>query len=282
MDPEQKMSLPTPGEAVVAQEEAVADPSTPNFHLDGLIPVVLAAALVSLLLARISRSRAARRLRRWLPLLYTSIWGAAVIFITWIYARGLSSTWFLAIWLLFLLIALASVGWLRSVMSGVALSMEGRIRIGDSIRFGTVEGEVIAFGMRAMRLRGVDGTIHEIPNEKLVTEAVANLSGEGGDSACELTLTVPPSVDPNEALEIARTVAVLTPLASPRHRPEVFLLPRAREDQRYELRVRGYAFDALYQDHYRSDVTSRMQTVFAKLTRGAPSAPSSRILTSEV
>lgn len=282
MDPEQQMSLPTQTE-MVATTDGISDLQPPNFHLNGLIPIVLAAALVSFLLSRIGRSSAARGLRRWLPLLYTLIWGAAVVSITWIYARGLSSTWFLAIWLLFLLIALASVGWLRSVMAGVALSVEGRLRIGDSIRFGTVEGEVIAFGMRAMRLRGVDGTIHEIPNEKLVTEAVANLSGEGGDSACELTLTVPPTVDPDEALELARTIAVLTPLASPRHRPEVFLLPRTEEEQRYELRIRGYAFDALYQDHYRSDVTSRMQAVFAKITqdRGTNTTHSTRILTSE-
>lgn len=281
MDPEQQMSLPPEGEPLVSQPPDAPPPPPAESHLQGLVPVVLAATLMSVLVARISRSRAARGLRRWLPLLYTSIWATAVVFITWMYARGLSSTWFLAIWLVFLLIALASVGWLRSVMSGVALSIEGRIRIGDSIRVGAIEGEVIAFGMRAMRVRAVDGTVHEIPNEKLVTEAVANLSGEGGDSACELTLTVPSSIDPDDALDIARSIAVLTPLASPRHRPEVFLIPRQDEDQRYDLRVRGYAFDAMYSEHYRSDVTSRMQAVFAKRTQRRETTHDSRILTAE-
>jgi hypothetical protein len=34
-------------------------------------------------------------------------------------------------------------------------------------------------------------------------------------------------------------------------------------ERRYEVRVRGYAFDAAYQDHYRSDVVSRIQAAFA-------------------
>lgn len=269
-DETQNQSTPqTPAQAVSVVAEEVVEPAArevgdPQFQ--GVIPILVVATLVSLLLRRISRSGAGSSLRRWLPILYTAVWATAIVVVTWIYARGLSSTWMLAIWLLFLVVSFASVGWLRSVMSGVALSIEGRIRIGDSIRLGNVEGEVIAFGMRALRLRAVDGTIHEIPNEKLVTDTVANLTGDGGDSACELTIAVPHTIDPEDVLDLARRIAILTPLASPRHRPEVFLLAHHAGEQHYDLRIRGYAYDAAYQDHYRSDVISRLQAAFAKLT----------------
>ncbi len=252
-------------------------------HLQGVVIVLIVAGLLSLLMRRIARSNAAGPFRRWLPVAYSVVWGVAIVIVTMMYARGLPNTWFLAIWLLFLVVVFASVGWLRSVMSGVALSIEGRIRLGDSIRVGGVEGEVIGFGMRAIRLRSVEGTIHEIPNEKLVTEPVANLTGDGGDSACELTIAVPDQVDPDDARDLARNIAVLTPLASPRHRPEVFLFARGQEEQRYELKIRGFAFDAAYQDHFRSDVVARLQSAFAQLTesRDVSHEPPDKILVVE-
>ena len=260
--------------------DAESAPVLGDPQFQGVIPILALAILTSLLVRRIGKSGAATHLRRWLPLVHSGVWAAAILAVTWIYARGLSSPWILAIWLLFLVFAFASVGWLRSVMSGVALSVEGRIRVGDSIRLGSVEGEVVAFGMRAVRLRAVDGTILEIPNEKLVTDTVANLTGDGGDSACELIIAVPHTIDPEDALQLARKIAVLTPLASPRHRPEVFLLAHHTGEQHYDLRIRGYAYDAAYQDHFRSDVISRLQAAFARQThiREATHDPTSALL----
>lgn len=271
MEPEElRQSLPTQtaqdaetaettGTAVEQQPaEPVNGPPIP-----GVFSVLFVATLLSFALRKVGRANGAGNLRRWLPVVYAVVWGIAIIVVTMMYAKGLPSGWFLAMWLLFLVVAFASVGWLRSVVSGVALSVEGRISLGDSIRVGDVSGEVVAFGVRSLRVRGVDGSVHEIPNEKLVTEPVANLSGEGGDSACELTLAIPEGIDPDDAVERARSIAILTPLASPRHRPEVFLEPHSAAERRYDLRIRGYAFDAAYQDHYRSDVVSRLQAAFA-------------------
>ena len=142
-------------------------------------------------------------------------------------------------------------------MSGVALAIEGRINEGDAVKVDNIEGEIVAFGLRSIRVRAVDGTLHEIPNVKFVTESVANISGEGGDSACEITLAVPDDLEPARALAIAREVAILTPLASPRHEPEVFLRPPAAPNQPYKVLIRGYAFDQTYQEHFRSDVVAR-------------------------
>lgn len=274
MEPDDLQSTTNAGtldDAMVTMTDEVS-----GVHAQGVVAVILAAAAVSLLVRRVGRSRLLGNLRRWLPLFYTSIWALAIVGVTLIYARGLSNTWLLATWLLFLIVVLASVGWLRSVMSGVAISIEGRIKLGDSIRVENVAGEVIGFGVRSMRLRAVDGSIHEIPNDKIVTEVVANLSGDRGDSACELVIAIPDGIDPDAAVDVARRIAILTPLASPRHRPEVFLEARGHEEQRYELRIRGYAFDAAYQDHFRSDVVSRIQSEFsnqATMRRGHAHAP---------
>lgn len=245
-------------------EGARVEPISPvpqRVHGEAVVAVVLVALFVSLLVRRVARANLAPHLRRWLPVAFTSVWGVAVIAITVIYARGLPGSWWLVIWLLFIVLAVASIGWLRNALAGIALSLEGRIALGDSVRVDDLTGEVIGFGVRATRLRAVDGAVHEIPNERLVTQPVTNLSGEGGDSATELVLAVPSHVDVDAALELARRIAILSPLASPRHRPEVFL--EARSNGKFDVRIRGFAFDAAFQDHFRSDVVARVQAAFA-------------------
>lgn len=256
--------------AEVTVETVGAEPSphaldvTQTFEAD--LNVVLGIFLIALILTgvarRLGQAAAATTFRRWLPVTYGTIWGVAVISITFVYAKGLSTTWLLLIWLAFIFLFFISVGGLRSVMSGIAMTLEQRLQIGDSIRISDVEGQIIGFGMRSVRVRSVDGTIHEIPNDKFVTEAVANLSGDGGDSACEITVRVPDEIKPEHAVELARRIAILTPLASPRHQPEVFLNTVGELEQKFVVHIRGYAFDQGHQDHYRSDVVARLQEEF--------------------
>ncbi len=254
---------PQPLETTSSIEQTPDLSVQPTFSKTGAGWVVLIAILASFFLFRFGKNTKASSIRRWLPVLYTIVWGLAIVSVTSLYARGLDGPWKLVVWLVFLFGILASVGWLRSVMSGVALAVEGRILAGDSIRIGEVEGEVLSFGLRSVSLRGVDGNIHEIPNDQFVSTTVANLSAIGGDSVCDIYLEIPPHLSPGDALELALEVAILTPLASPRHRPEVFLEPV--EDHHRRIRVRGYVFDPEYQEHFQSDVISRFSSLIANL-----------------
>lgn len=220
--------------------------------------IFLLAIIVSFFLFRFGRHTEAKRIKRGMPVLYAVIWGLTLVSITSLYARGLDGQWKLVVWLVFVFGVFASVGWLRSVMSGVALAVEGRVVAGDSIRIDDVEGEVLSFGLRSVSIRGVDGNVHEVPNDKFVSSTVVNLSAIGGDSICDIFLEVPRTMKPADALVLAREVAILTPLASPRHRPEVFLEPT---DNNRRIRIRGYVFDPEYQEHFQSDVISRFSSL---------------------
>ncbi len=248
-------------ETVVAQTETAIDAvtETETASATGAGWVVLLAVIVTFLLYRFGRHTEAARLKRWMPVFYAAVWGLAVLSITSLYAHGLDGRWKLVVWLVFLFCFFASLGWSRSIMSGVALAVEGRVVAGDSIRIDDVEGEVINFGLRSVSIRGIDGNIHEVPNNKFVSSTVVNLSAMGGDSVCDIYLEVPDSMKPSEALILAREVAILTPLASPRHRPEVFLEPTQNKHRR--IRVRGYVFDPEYQEHFQSDVISRFSSL---------------------
>jgi small-conductance mechanosensitive channel len=227
------------------------------------VPVAIGVALVlSVIAFRIGRvGGASQRVGRWMPVVYVLIWSATLTVVTLLYASEIAGHWLLIAWLVFIVLAVASVGWLRGVASGIALAVEKRLSLGDAIRLGDIEGEVVAFGVRSVRVRSVDGTVHEIPNQFFMTESVANLSGDGGDSACEISVPIPRRLGTERAMQLARNAAMLTPLASPRHRPEVFLEPEAGSGQ-LSIRIRGYAFDPAYQDHYRSDVVARIHDAF--------------------
>lgn len=276
MDPEQQTTDSTA--QISVEPQPAAPPQLPVFHMVGIL--VLAATL-TVIVRRIGKIQTANKFRRWLPILYVSIWGVAGMFITLTYASALPDYWVVVVGLFVVATLLASVGWMRSVTAGLALAMEGRLKIGDAIRLQHIEGEIYAFGLRSVRVRSVDGTIHEVPNEKFMSESVANLSGDGGDSACEITLKVPPLIEPNRALVIARNAAILTPLASPQHQPEVFLNTSDETDESFEVHVRGYAFDPSYQDHYRSDVVARFHDDFRREKSGTKTSASGLVLVEE-
>lgn len=245
-------------------EDEVVNAASGMNHIVLIVFVVLIATAVSLLLRRMNKTRASSRVRRWIPLLHVSVWMSACIAAAFVYAAKLPDYWLAVLGLFVFFVGLASVGWLRSVAAGITLAAEGQFRCGDNIRIGTIEGEIIAFRLRAVRVRAVDGTQHEIPNEMFMMAPVATVSGDGGDSACEITMKIPPTVEPNRAIEIARNAAILTPLASPRHRPEVFLRATDERDETFEITIRGFAFDPTHQDHYRSDVIARFHDDFRR------------------
>jgi small-conductance mechanosensitive channel len=210
---------------------------------------------------RLSTIELFERLRPYLLLGLIVSWGVAVAEAAFAVAYAITPHW-VPLWLFVLgVIALTNLEWLRNLMAGLQVAFEGRFDTGDSVRIGDLEGEIIGLGLRATRVRGVDGQVHEVPNQRLTTDEVTDLAGEG-DCACELTVTVPDHMPTERARRMARQAAALTPLASPRHSPEVFTETDDPAGGTIHLRIRGYAFDPTYQDHYRSDVTARLLQAF--------------------
>lgn len=259
---------PAPEEAEASTyEETIVEAAPAEAAATSGLPVPLVAPMVvalllSLVLVRVSRLRILEKMARWFPLMHVLIWAVAWLVSATIAAYTLSTEWLLLDTLILALVVFIAQGWIRSVFAGVALGLERRVKFGDWLRVGEVEGEVMGLGLRSVSIRAEDGTVHDIPNERFITESVSNLSGGSGDSACDLYVPVPEGLPSQEALEIARNAAIVSPLASPRHKPQVFLIPPSEPGGALQLRVHGYAFDASYQEHFRSDVLHRMLQAF--------------------
>lgn len=248
---------------VLATEEREAQQTPPGAFPPSVLFVLGFATLGSYMLFKFVKLRVAERVKRWVPLFHVMIWSVAILVSGAITIRNASNQWMLFGLSLLVVLVVLNLNWLRSVLAGVALTFEHHLEVGDSVRLGDLEGDIIHFGLRATRVRAIDGTLHDIPNDQLLTEEVANLSGDGSDSACRIQVILPPHLSIERAREIALEAAILSPLASPRHRPEVFLGEQLETDAPVRLVVRGYAFDPNYQDHFRSDVIERLTKMFA-------------------
>jgi hypothetical protein len=252
-----EVSITTPTEV------PFVDALAPTSGVPIFIVIMLAMGL-SYVIHRLNRHPLLSPVRRWMPIVQIFVWAAALISVGMLTLARLEIEWFYFELVLLVLLCIVNISWLRSVIAGAALTMEGRLQKGDDIRVGELDGEIVEFGLRAIQVRANDGTLHNIPNHLLLSDATSNVSGDNGDSACEVIVTVPEHIEIQEAIRIAQHAAMLSPLASPRHRPEVFIHTVRTGSCEPTLRIKGYAFDATYREHFRSDVTERVVQFFAK------------------
>jgi len=260
---------------VTAQTTSVVEQTTdappPSLFPAPVIAIVAFAVFTSYALIQCVRLRIAERVKRWAPIGHVLIWGISMLMSGAVAIRMGSPDWLFFGLALVVMLVVLNLSWLRSLLAGVALTLEHHLEIGDSVRVDDLEGDITHFGLRATQIRAVDGTLHDIPNERLLTHNVANLRSDGSDSACTIQIAVPTHISVTSAKQIALDAAMLSPLASPRHRPDVFLSEREHPEAPLHLQIRGYAFDPNYQEHFRSDVITRVMKDFdQKRQRSTP------------
>jgi small-conductance mechanosensitive channel len=220
--------------------------------------LLVCAIVLSVAISHLVKLPGLRRVRHWLLLTRALVWTMTVFTVVFALSRLVSTEYWLVLGVLLLgLISLAALDWLRNLIAGLSLEFERNFEPGDLVRYDDIEGELVEFGTRAVMLRTDDGTRHQIPNEKFTRNSVTRLEIDG-EAACEIVISLPHAVSPDRAVVLAQQAALLTPLASPRHRPEVFLDAATGKGQTIEMRIRGYAFDPAYRAHFRSDVVSRV------------------------
>jgi len=249
---------------LIAQYEAapLTSPLAPHWA----VVAILATFAAGYTLYRISRIRIFSRFRPYALLGVLLFWGLALTETIFVISYFLTASWFVLSLVILSIATATNYQWLRNLMAGIAIAFEDRINYGDAIRVGDYEGSVAQFGLRAVEIRGNDGRRHEIPNSKLVDESVSNLA-RGGDSASEVTVTIPDDVSLERARAAGRRAALVSPFASPHCEPEVYIEPGGGEPMR--LRVRGYVFDAAQQDRFESDVAARLLEQFGRDASGS-------------
>ena len=102
--------------------------------------------------------------------------------------------------------ALAAQDTIKNIFGGFSIYMDKTFRIGDTIRFDSVEGIVVDIGLRSTRIRNYDKRLLTIPNYKLTDAFITNISSEPGRRiVMELGLTYQTSLEKmQEAMRLLR------------------------------------------------------------------------------
>ncbi|MDR2233296.1 MAG: mechanosensitive ion channel family protein [Tannerella sp.] len=102
--------------------------------------------------------------------------------------------------------ALAAQDTIKNIFGGFTIFADKTYRIGDTIKFDSVEGTVMDIGLRSTRILNYDKRLLTIPNYQLMDSVITNISSESGRRiVMELGLTYSTSLDKmQEAMQILR------------------------------------------------------------------------------
>jgi len=71
-------------------------------------------------------------------------------------------------------LSLALQATLTNVISGILLLVDGSVRVGDSVQYGVVKGEVVKLGLRNTWIRSDEGNLVVIGNSQLASGPLIN------------------------------------------------------------------------------------------------------------
>ncbi len=110
-------------------------------------------------------------------------------------------------------VALAAKDTLANLFGSFSILTDRPFAVGDFIRFDTYEGTVERIGLRSTRVRTPDGALVAVPNEKIASVAVSNVSRrETRRQVINLSLEYALSADQvREALDIIRKIVAAHP-----------------------------------------------------------------------
>src|SRR4051812_29009780 len=104
-----------------------------------------------------------------------------------------------------LVIGFAAQRTLGNAIAGILIAFSQPLRLGDTVVVDDVEGTVEEIGLTYTFIRAGDDTRFVIPNEKLASDTIRNLTIRSTEKAAEITVQIPLDQDLDAALEALRS-----------------------------------------------------------------------------
>lgn len=101
-----------------------------------------------------------------------------------------------------LAIGLGAQGFVSDIVTGFFILFEQQLQVDDFVTIADISGTVVSLGLRTTQLRGIDGTLHYIPNRHITI--VSNFSRGHRQQLINLRITA--------QTDIKKLVAILTPI----------------------------------------------------------------------
>jgi small-conductance mechanosensitive channel len=103
-----------------------------------------------------------------------------------------------------LVIGFAAQRTIGNAVAGVLIAFSQPLRLGDWVVFGDAEGTVEEIGLTYTFIRAADNSRLVIPNEKLASDTIRNLTIRSTEKVAEVTVTIPLEQDLDAVLDALR------------------------------------------------------------------------------
>jgi small-conductance mechanosensitive channel len=144
-------------------------------------------------------------------------------------------------------------------IAGITILFDRPFQVGDRANYAGQYGDIIAIGLRSVRMNTLDDNIVTIPNNKVLTEVTSSGNYGALEMQVPMDFYIGADQDAKLAIELIREACLTSPYvflerAVPVHVKQVIV-------QNYvaiELKARPYVFDCKYEKPFETDVHLRV------------------------
>jgi small-conductance mechanosensitive channel len=197
------------------------------------------------------------------PVLRIVLWFIAILLAFDLLAPT-QETFFAAIGSVAIAIGLGAQDLIKNLIGGFVILGDRPYQIGDRVRIGDADGEIVHIGLRSTKLMTLDNYRITIPNAMVLDNQVVNANS--GTPICEVVteLYLPIGADPEQVLQIGYEAACTSPYLSVDH-PVVVLISDGFSDSPYMLaEIKAYVFDHRLLALMKTDVAVRAKKEFIR------------------
>lgn len=151
--------------------------------------------------------------------------------------------------------------YVSSIIAGVVVLFEATYRVGDRIQIEDHYGEVVDYGLRAIRLKTPDDNIVTIPHNKIWTEAVSNANSGQLEAQILTDFYFAHTVDAEQVIQILYQAAFSSKYTQLKL-PIVVVMQEQIWGTHFKLR--SYPMDARDEFIYKTDLIRRAKQAFAR------------------
>ncbi len=152
-----------------------------------------------------------------------------------------------------------------SFIAGITVMVDRPFQVGDRVTFEGNYGDIIAIGLRSVRMRTLNDDIITIPNNKFLNEVVVS----GNYGALDMQVVIPFYVSMDEDITLARDL-IQEAASSSRYihlpKPVTVLVKQTMADNylAIQLTCKAYVVDTAYEKLFETDITLRVMKEFRK------------------
>lgn len=158
-----------------------------------------------------------------------------------------------------------------SVVAGIIIMFDRPFQVGDRVLFGGEYGDIIAIGLRSVKMNTLDDNVVTIPNNTFLNQLTS--CGNYGELDMQVAITFHIGIDEDlsQAQNIIRECAALSKFAY-LNKPIAVLLCQVLTNNfiAYKLTVKVYVLDTKYEKPLETDITLRVNEEFRKAKIMAP------------